>query len=63
VIFPHHQMTILDYNRVVRDLNGAAPSSLLAALRERFAGGAVGQPVRPGSSGEFGMFSPAAGIG
>ena len=22
VIFPHHEMTILDYNRVLRDLNG-----------------------------------------
>ena len=22
VLFPHHEMTILDYNRVLRDLNG-----------------------------------------
>ncbi len=27
VIFPHHQMTILDYNRVVKDLNGRSPSN------------------------------------
>ena len=56
VIFPHHQMTILDYNRVVRDLNGRSPTELLAALGERFTVAASEQPVRPASSGEFGMF-------
>jgi uncharacterized protein (DUF1015 family) len=49
-------MTILDYNRVVRDLNGRSAEQLLAALRERFEVAASDQPVRPGSSGEFGMF-------
>jgi uncharacterized protein (DUF1015 family) len=56
VIFPYHQMTILDYNRVVRDLNGRTPEQLLAGLRERFAVSASDQPVRPTGSGEFGMF-------
>jgi uncharacterized protein (DUF1015 family) len=56
VIFPHHQMTILDYNRVVRDLNGRSPEELLAALRERFTVAASDRPVRPAGSGEFGMF-------
>jgi uncharacterized protein (DUF1015 family) len=56
VIFPHHQMTILDYNRVLRDLNGRSPEQLLAALRERFAVEAADRPVRPAASGEFGMF-------
>ena len=32
VMFPHHQMTILDYNRVVRDLNGRTPEQLLAGI-------------------------------
>ena len=36
VIFPHHQMTILDYNRVVKDLNGRSPEQLLAELRKNF---------------------------
>jgi uncharacterized protein (DUF1015 family) len=36
VIFPDDQMMILDYNRVVRDLNGLEPDSLLAAVGERF---------------------------
>jgi uncharacterized protein (DUF1015 family) len=56
VIFPHHQMTILDYNRVLRDLNGRTSEQLLAALGERFAVAASDQPVRPAASGEFGMF-------
>jgi len=36
VIFPHDQMQILPYNRVVRDLEGRTPEALLAALGERF---------------------------
>jgi uncharacterized protein (DUF1015 family) len=56
VIFPHHQMTILDYNRVVRDLNGRDVDQLLAALRERFTVAASDRPVRPAASDEFGMF-------
>jgi len=33
VIFPHHQMQILPYNRVVKDLNGHSPEQLLEALQ------------------------------
>ena len=56
VLFPHHQMTILDYNRVVRDLNGRSPEQFLAGLRERFSVEPSDQPVRPGASGEYGLF-------
>src|SRR4029077_2535523 len=45
VIFPHHQMTILDYNRVVKELNGRSAEQLLAALRERFTVAAQDAPV------------------
>ena len=34
VLFPQDEMTILDYNRVLRDLNGRTPQALLAELRE-----------------------------
>ncbi len=37
VVFPHHSMVILDYNRVVRDLGGRTPEAFLAAVGERFA--------------------------
>ena len=56
VVFPHHEMTILDYNRVLRDLNGRSPEQLLAELRRRFALERSNQPVRPGMAGEFGMY-------
>ena len=57
VIFPHHQMTILDYNRVVRDLNGRSAEELLAELRKNFSVESSDRPVRPGKSAEFGMFA------
>jgi uncharacterized protein (DUF1015 family) len=56
VLFPHHEMTILDYNRLLRDLNGRTPEQLLAALRERYAVTPSDQPVRPGAAGESGMY-------
>jgi len=56
VIFPHHQMTILDYNRVIRDLNGRSPEQLLAGLRAHFTVTESDQPARPAAAGEFGMF-------
>jgi uncharacterized protein (DUF1015 family) len=56
VIFPHHEMTILDYNRVVRDLNGRTPEQLLAEIANRFAVTPSQSPVRPAAASEVGMF-------
>ena len=56
VLFPQHEMTILDYNRLLRDLNGRTAEELIAELRKRFAVETSEQPVRPAASGEFGMF-------
>lgn len=36
VCFPASQLTILDYNRVVKDLNGMTPKQFLKALDENF---------------------------
>ena len=36
VAFPHDEMRILDYNRVVRDLNGLSPPVLLDRIRQSF---------------------------
>ena len=36
VCFPAEQLTILDYNRVVKDLNGLSDSEFLEALRKNF---------------------------
>jgi uncharacterized protein (DUF1015 family) len=56
VIFPHHQMTILDYNRVVKDLNGRSADQFLAELRTRFSVDATPQPERPTAAGKFAMY-------
>jgi uncharacterized protein (DUF1015 family) len=56
VVFPHHQMTILDYNRVIRDLNGRTSDQVLAELQSHFTVAPSDQAVRPTSSGEFGMY-------
>ena len=55
VIFPDDQMMILDYNRVVRDLNGLDVDAFIAAVGERF----DVQPVddgRPARIRCFGMY-------
>jgi uncharacterized protein (DUF1015 family) len=56
VMFPHHQMTILDYNRVVKNLNGCSAEALLMELKKKFSIETSHQPVRPTSSRELGMF-------
>jgi uncharacterized protein (DUF1015 family) len=56
VLFPQNQMTILDYNRVLRDLNGRSPDELLAEIRKRYAVEASEQAVQPKAAGEVGMY-------
>ncbi|HEY5167378.1 MAG TPA: DUF1015 family protein [Pseudolabrys sp.] len=56
VIFPEREMTILDYNRVVKDLNGRSAEQFLAELRNNFTVTASDQPVRPASSQDYGMY-------
>ena len=56
VLFPQHEMTILDYNRVLRDLNGRDPDALLAEIRKRYAVAPSAEPVAPASAGEVGMY-------
>ena len=36
VCFPANQLTIIDYNRVVKDLNGLTPGEFLAAVGKNF---------------------------
>jgi uncharacterized protein (DUF1015 family) len=55
VLLPESQMTILDYNRALRDLNGRSADELLAELRKRCSVEPNDRPVRPTQAGEFGM--------
>ena len=36
VVFPHNQLKIMDYNRIVKDLNGLTSEAFLAALAKKF---------------------------
>jgi uncharacterized protein (DUF1015 family) len=56
VIFPHNQMQILDYNRVIKDLNGLDKQAFLARVAEVFSVEASAQPVKPAQVAEFGMY-------
>ncbi len=56
VAFPHDEMQILDYNRVVADLNGHTPAQLLARAGARFTVAASAGQARPARPGEFGMY-------
>ena len=59
VLFPASQLRILDYNRVVKDLNGLTEEAFLDQVSERFTVTPVskkGEPFRPEEKGSFGMF-------
>ncbi|MGA8879874.1 MAG: DUF1015 family protein [Azonexus sp.] len=56
VIFPAHQMRIMDYNRVVRDLNGMTPADFLARVGERFVVSPAAGSVKPEMPGVVGMY-------
>ncbi len=56
VIFPDNQMQILDYNRVIKDLNGLTPEELIAALGGAFSVEKVDGRCKPAGAGEFGMY-------
>jgi uncharacterized protein (DUF1015 family) len=55
VMFPHDQLYIMDYNRVVLDLNGLTEAAFLAKVREKFEV-AEATAKRPAKATEFGMF-------
>ncbi|WP_297528229.1 DUF1015 domain-containing protein, partial [Thiohalobacter sp.] len=56
VIFPHKQMKILDYNRVVKDLNGLDEKTFIEKVATAFDVNASDTPVSPAQPGEFGMY-------
>ncbi|MCP3143763.1 DUF1015 family protein [Pyxidicoccus sp. QH1ED-7-1] len=55
VAFPHDQLRVLDYNRVVKDLNGLSPGVFLERLAERFEVTRATQK-QPDRAHRFGMY-------
>jgi uncharacterized protein (DUF1015 family) len=57
VHFPDTQLKIIDYNRVVKDLNGLTPAALLERLQQDFVVEKIGQEIyRPAKLHEFSMY-------
>ncbi|MCA0201283.1 MAG: DUF1015 family protein [Proteobacteria bacterium] len=56
VAFPHDQMRIFDYNRVIKDLNGLTEDAFLAKIRERFDVAPANTQVKPDKPTRFGMY-------
>jgi uncharacterized protein (DUF1015 family) len=56
VIFPHHQMKIFDYNRVMTDLNGLTEAELLEKIAEKFTIEASDTAYKPTQGAEYGMY-------
>jgi len=58
VIFPQHQMKIMDYNRVVKDLNGLSADEFLAKIAKAYAVAPACGAVKPSCPGEVGLYLP-----
>ena len=57
VIFPDDQLYIMDYNRIVKDLNGRSKEAFLAKVGERFTITPYGaDPLKPEKKHTFGMY-------
>ena len=56
VLFPHTQLQIMGYNRLVRDLNGKDPDGFLEEVKKVFEVNTSATQVRPSKKGEFGMY-------
>jgi uncharacterized protein (DUF1015 family) len=55
-IFPASQLSILDYNRVVKDLHGLTAAKLISRLQDDFFITLSTEPVKPSQLHEFGMY-------
>jgi len=55
-IFPASQLAILDYNRLIKDLNGLSSEDFISALHDDFTITESPEPVKPDQLHEFGMY-------
>ena len=56
VLFPENQLKIMDYNRVVKDLNGYDVATFLEELETYCHIGGSDIPVKPAKKGQVGMY-------
>ena len=56
VAFPDNDLMVMDYNRVVKDLNGLSKDELIAKLEEKFIVTKSAESVKPAKKHTFGMY-------
>ena len=56
VLFPDSELMIMDYNRVVKDLNGLTNEQFLTKISEKFDVKEEADRVKPEKKAEFGMY-------
>lgn len=56
VVFPHNQLRILPYHRVIKDLGGRTAEEFMAEVTRRFAVSPASAAVEPQHRGTYGMF-------
>ena len=56
VLFPDSELMIMDYNRVVKDLNGLTTEQFMEKLQNNFEVRKENAPVKPVKKGEFGLY-------
>lgn len=56
VAFPDNDLMVMDYNRVVKDLNGLSVDELLNKLEEKFVVTKCAESVKPSKKHTFGMY-------
>ncbi len=56
VLFPDSELMIMDYNRVVKDLNGLTSEQFLTKISEKFDVKEEAHQVKPEKKAEFGMY-------
>lgn len=62
VVFPDSELLIMDYNRVVKDLNGLTGEQFLNRITECFTVTQKGtEPIRPSKKGEIGLYLDGKG--
>lgn len=56
VLFPDDELKIMDYNRVIKDLNGLGEDAFLMKVREKFHVSLADEPVKPACKGQMLMY-------
>lgn len=56
VVFPAHEMRIMDYNRLIKDLNGLSTAEFLDKIRGAFDVVPANAAVKPACPGQFGLY-------